>query len=128
MPEQINKDAIQIDVTTRFLAEQSDPQTNRFVFSYQITIHNHLDQPVQLLRRHWTITDGDQHTQEIDGEGVVGEQPVIQPNSYYQYSSGAVLPTQVGSMQGYYTLEDQHGERFEALIPAFTLAQPNALH
>lgn len=119
---------IKIDVVTRFLPEQSDQESHRFVFAYDITISNHLNQPVQLLSRRWVVTDGNEHVQEIEGEGVVGEQPVIQPNESYQYTSGTVLATRVGSMYGHYTMETASGERFDAPIPAFTLAQPNALH
>ncbi len=119
---------INIDVVTKFLSEQSDPEAHRFVFSYEITITNQFSQPVQLLSRRWVVTDGNEHVQEIEGDGVVGEQPVIQPNQSYQYTSGTVLATHVGSMYGHYNMETASGERFKALIPAFTLAQPNALH
>lgn len=119
---------IQIDIETRFLAQQSDPESHRFVFSYNITITNKSTQAVQLLSRRWVVTDGNEHVQEIEGEGVVGEQPLIQPNDSYQYTSGTVLATRVGSMFGHYTMETAEGERFNAPIPAFTLAQPNALH
>ena len=119
---------IKIDIETRFLPQQSDPESHRFVFSYNITITNHYTQAVQLLSRRWVVTDGNEHVQEIEGEGVVGEQPLIQPNASYQYTSGTVLATRVGSMFGHYTMETAEGERFNASIPAFTLAQPNALH
>ena len=119
---------INIDVVTKFLAEQSDAEAHRFVFSYEITITNQHSQPVQLLSRRWVVTDGNEHVQEIEGEGVVGEQPTIQPHQSYQYTSGTVLATHVGSMYGHYIMETASGERFKATIPAFTLAQPNALH
>ncbi|WP_028471247.1 Co2+/Mg2+ efflux protein ApaG [Neptunomonas japonica] len=119
---------IKIDIETRFLPQQSDPESHRFVFSYNITITNEYSQAVQLLSRRWVVTDGNEHVQEIEGEGVVGEQPLIQPNGSYQYTSGTVLATRVGSMFGHYTMETSEGERFNAPIPAFTLAQPNALH
>ena len=119
---------IKIDIETRFLPQQSDPESHRFVFSYNITITNKYTQAVQLLSRRWVVTDGNEHVQEIEGEGVVGEQPLIQPNDSYQYTSGTVLATRVGSMFGHYTMETAEGERFNAPIPAFTLAQPNALH
>lgn len=119
---------IDIQVTTHYLSEQSEPEAQRFVFSYEITITNHNDQAVQLINRHWVVTDGNEKTQVIDGDGVVGEQPVIQPQQRYRYSSGTILPTRVGSMFGHYGMETSDGEPFQADIPAFTLAQPHALH
>jgi len=119
---------ITIDVQTAYLDKQSDPDSKRFVFSYSITITNNNSIPVQLLNRHWLITDGNQHIQEVQGEGVVGEQPVIEPNTSYTYTSGAVLTTSVGSMQGHYEMSTHEGELFNAPISPFTLASPNALH
>ncbi|WP_286239847.1 Co2+/Mg2+ efflux protein ApaG [Neptuniibacter halophilus] len=119
---------VSIIVETNYLDKQSDPESKRFVFSYQITITNHNPVPVQLLNRHWLITDGNQHVQEVNGEGVVGEQPVIAPDQSYSYTSGAVLATSVGSMQGHYEMRSDDGELFKAPIYAFTLARPNALH
>lgn len=119
---------VDIAVETNYLDKQSDPDSKRFVFSYQITITNHNEIPVKLLNRHWLITDGNQHIQEVNGEGVVGEQPIIEPDNSYSYTSGAVLATSVGSMQGHYEMSTDNGEYFTAPINAFTLAQPNALH
>ncbi|EAR60878.1 Co2+/Mg2+ efflux protein ApaG [Neptuniibacter caesariensis] len=119
---------VDINVETSYQAKQSDPESKRFVFSYRITITNHNETPVQLLNRHWLITDGNQHIQEVNGEGVVGEQPVIKPQDSYTYTSGAVLATSVGSMQGHYEMSTEDGETFKAPIQAFTLAQPNAIH
>ncbi|MCV6609695.1 MAG: Co2+/Mg2+ efflux protein ApaG [Amphritea sp.] len=119
---------IAINVETAYLPEQSDPDKKRYVFSYHITITNHADQPVQLLRRRWVIVDGDEQVQEVEGEGVVGEQPVIAPEQSYSYTSGTVLATRVGSMQGHYQMQTDDGETFKAAIEPFTLAQPNALH
>lgn len=119
---------VEINVITSYLPEQSEPDAHRFVFSYQISITNHNDESVQLLRRQWRITDGNEHVQEVEGEGVVGEKPVIEPGQTYEYTSGTVLATEVGSMQGQYRMETADGTGFDALIPAFTLAQPNALH
>lgn len=119
---------IQIDVETEFLEEQSDAQAHRFVFSYHITITNHNAEPVQLLSRFWKVTDGNEQVQEIQGEGVVGEQPQIEANDSFSYTSGTVLATEVGSMQGYYEMQTESEERFIATIEPFTLAQPNALH
>lgn len=121
-------DQVLIEVETHYLDKQSDPDSKRFVFSYRITITNHNPIPVQLLNRQWLITDGNQHIQEVKGEGVVGEQPVIEPESSYSYTSGAVLATSVGSMQGHYEMSTKEGDLFKAPIPAFTLARPNALH
>ncbi|RAU19661.1 Co2+/Mg2+ efflux protein ApaG [Nitrincola tibetensis] len=118
---------VDIHVRTAYLEEQSDPDAHRFVFSYHITIRNNNSVAVKLLSRKWLITDGNENVQEVQGEGVVGEQPVIAPGSSYSYTSGTVLSTEVGSMQGYYNM--MAGElSFRAPIQAFTLAQPNALH
>ncbi|EXJ12691.1 MULTISPECIES: Co2+/Mg2+ efflux protein ApaG [Nitrincola] len=118
---------VDIQVRTAYLEEQSDPDAHRFVFSYHITIRNNNSVAVKLLSRKWLITDGNENVQEVQGEGVVGEQPVIAPGSSYSYTSGTVLSTEVGSMQGYYNMTA--GElSFRAPIQAFTLAQPNALH
>jgi ApaG protein len=119
---------IQIDVETAYLPEQSDPEAHRFVFSYHITVTNHNPAPVQLISRRWLITDGNEQVQEVEGEGVVGEQPLIEPDQSFSYTSGTVLATEVGSMQGHYEMRTEDDERFIAPIPPFTLAQPNALH
>jgi len=121
-------DNVAIEVTSQYQAEQSDPDSNRFVFAYHITITNRNSQPVQLLSRRWLIVDGDQKTQEVEGEGVVGEQPVIAADDSYSYTSGAVLATSVGSMQGHYNMVTDDGDEFIAPIGPFTLARPNALH
>ncbi|MFT5706216.1 MAG: ApaG protein [Oceanospirillaceae bacterium] len=119
---------IDITVESKFEAAQSDSNAKRFVFSYQVTIKNSADYNIQLLSRHWIVTDGNQKQQEIQGEGVIGEQPTIAPHSSYQYNSGAVLETDVGSMYGHYDMVTQEGSQFKAEIAAFTLAKPNALH
>jgi ApaG protein len=119
---------IKINVESKFEESQSDSSAKRFVFSYLITITNTADYNVQLLSRRWVVTDGNQKQQEIEGEGVIGEQPIIEPNSSYQYSSGTVLETNVGSMFGHYNMVTADGEAFKAEINAFTLAKPNALH
>ncbi|KDE40967.1 MAG: Co2+/Mg2+ efflux protein ApaG [Nitrincola lacisaponensis] len=121
-------DNIQIHIETAYLNEQSDPEAHRYVFSYHITITNHNSFPVQLISRRWVITDGNEQIQEVMGEGVVGEQPVIQPGESYSYTSGTVLPTEVGSMQGHYAMVSEALGEFIAPIPPFTLALPNALH
>lgn len=119
---------VQIKVDSQYQKEQSDPESKRFVFSYRITITNLNSQPVQLLSRRWLIVDGDQKSQEIEGEGVVGEQPIIEPEQSYSYTSGAVLPTSVGSMQGHYNMRSDDGTNFTTPISPFTLSQPNAIH
>ncbi|MBR9828585.1 MAG: Co2+/Mg2+ efflux protein ApaG [Oceanospirillales bacterium] len=119
---------IEINVVTAYLPDQSEPDAHRFVFSYQISITNHNTESVQLLSRQWRITDGNEHVQEVEGEGVVGEKPVIEPGQTYQYTSGTVLATEVGSMQGVYHMTTTDEVTFDAPIQTFTLAQPNALH
>jgi len=119
---------IDVSVVTRYLPEQSEPEQNRFAFAYTITIQNNGQLPAQLLSRHWLITDGDGHTQEVRGPGVIGQQPRIAPGQSHGYSSGTLLPTRVGTMQGSYQMLADDGERFDALIAPFRLAVPGALH
>ncbi len=119
---------IRVDVTTRFLDEQSEPELDRYVFSYTITIANLGEVPASLLSRHWVITDANGKVQEVRGEGVVGEQPHLNPGEQFRYSSGAVLETPVGSMQGSYQMLADDGVRFDAPIAPFTLAVPGLLH
>ena len=120
--------AINIDVATDYVDEQSDPNTGRYVFAYTITISNEGDVAARLLSRHWVITDGNGKVQEVSGDGVVGEQPHLGPGEEFRYSSGAVLETPVGSMQGRYRMQADNGIDFDAPIPAFTLAVPGLLH
>lgn len=119
---------IQVKVRTRYLNDQSSPEQGRFVFSYTITISNLGLLPAKLIHRHWVITDADGGVEEVRGRGVVGEQPSIDPGSEYQYTSGAVLKTPVGSMKGSYGMLATDGQSFEAKIPVFTLAVPHLLH
>ncbi|HEX5362498.1 MAG TPA: Co2+/Mg2+ efflux protein ApaG [Fluviicoccus sp.] len=119
---------IRVNVTSEFVPEQSNPGEARFVFAYHITITNEGDIPARLLTRHWIITDGEAQVEEVRGDGVVGQQPSIAPGETYQYSSGAILKTPVGSMQGSYGMIDESGERFEAPIPVFRLAVPRMVH
>ena len=119
---------ITVDVDTRYLEDQSDPGERRFVFAYTITIRNRGAVPAKLLTRHWVITDANGKVQEVRGEGVVGEQPHLMPGQGFRYTSGAVLETPVGAMQGSYQMLADDGERFEAPIPAFTLAIPGTIH
>ena len=119
---------ISINVATDYVDDQSDPDVGRYVFAYTITIANQGSVAARLLSRHWVITDGNGKVQEVDGDGVVGEQPHLNPGEEFRYSSGAVLETPVGSMQGRYRMQADNGTDFEAPIPAFTLAVPGLLH
>ncbi|UZT77904.1 Co2+/Mg2+ efflux protein ApaG [Ectopseudomonas chengduensis] len=119
---------IDVSVTTRYLAAQSQPEQNRYAFSYTVTIVNNGELPAQLLSRHWVITDGDGHVQEVRGAGVIGQQPHIAPGASHTYSSGTVMATQVGTMQGSYQMLAEDGKRFDATIAPFRLAVPGALH
>jgi ApaG protein len=120
--------AFDIEITTRFLDEQSRPGEDRYVFAYTISIRNTGDVAARLLDRHWIITDANGRVEEVRGDGVVGEQPLLQPGEHFEYTSGAVLETSVGTMQGSYGMLADDGTRFEAPIPAFTLAVPRTLH
>jgi ApaG protein len=119
---------IQVDVTTRYLDDQSSPADERFVFTYTITISNKGAHAARLVKRHWVITDAEGGVEEVRGRGVVGEQPYLAPGQAFRYTSGTVLKTPIGSMRGSYSLVTDQGEQFEAEIPAFSLAVPNILH
>ncbi|MDP2759187.1 MAG: Co2+/Mg2+ efflux protein ApaG [Sideroxyarcus sp.] len=119
---------VHVAVQVRYLAEQSDEADNRYVFAYTITVTNQGDQPVQLLSRHWIITDANSHVQEVKGQGVVGEQPVIKPGQGFEYASGTVLATQVGTMSGTYRMRLVEGGEFDVPIPQFVLSVPRTLH
>jgi ApaG protein len=119
---------IRVDVDTSYLEDQSDPKERRYVFSYTITIRNEGSVPARLLTRHWIITDSNGKVQEVRGDGVVGEQPYLKPGQGFRYSSGAVLETPVGAMQGSYQMVSDDGEQFDAPIAAFRLAMPGLLH
>jgi len=120
--------SIQIAVATDYIDEQSEPGSDRYVFSYTITITNNGDTTARLISRHWIITDANGRVQEVNGDGVVGEQPRLFPGDEFRYSSGAVLETPVGSMQGLYRMETDGGANFDAPIAPFTLAVPGVLH
>jgi len=119
---------IAVDVETSYLEEQSAPEMNRYVFAYTITIRNKGSQSAKLLTRHWIINDANGNVQEVHGEGVVGEQPYLKPGDSFQYTSGTVIETPVGSMHGSYQMLSQDGTPFDADIPAFTLSLPHKLH
>ena len=124
----MNNYAIPVEVKTFYIENQSDEQANRFVFAYTITIRNHSEHSVQLLRRYWSITDANGKHSEVFGDGVVGEQPQLAPGTSYSYTSGAVLETPVGTMQGHYEMQAANGDHFNASIPVFRLAIPNILN
>ncbi len=119
---------ISIDVETTYLDDQSEPREQRYVFEYTITIRYEGEVPAKLLTRHWIITDANGRVQEVRGDGVVGEQPYLKPGQGFRYSSGAVLETPVGTMQGSYQMVADDGAQFDAPIPAFRLAMPGMLH
>ncbi len=119
---------IRIKVATSYMDDQSQPDADRYVFAYTITISNDGDEPATLRSRHWIITDANGKVQEVSGDGVVGEQPHLSPGEDFRYSSGAVLETPVGAMQGMYRMETDTGDHFDAPIAPFTLAVPGLLH
>ncbi len=119
---------IRVTVDTVYVEEQSDPETDRYVFAYTITIENSGSITAQLLNRHWIITDAAGQVQEVKGEGVVGEQPILQPGGTFRYTSAAMIETPVGTMTGSYEMVADDGVRFDAEIPAFKLSAPNLLH
>ena len=119
---------VDVSVVTRYLPEQSQPEHQRFAFAYTITVRNNGSIPAKLLSRHWVNTDGDGHVEEVRGAGVVGLQPTIDPGSEHSYSSGSVITTKVGTMQGSYLMHADDGHEFKAVIAPFRLAVPGALH
>lgn len=119
---------IDVDVETQYIEEQSSPDEDRYIFSYTITISNTGKVAAKLLTRHWMINDANGNVQEVHGEGVVGEKPYLRPGDSFQYTSGTVIETPVGSMGGSYQMLTDNGLTFDAEIPVFTLSRPNALH
>lgn len=126
--ESTDHDQFKIDVATRYLEDDSDPDSDRFVFAYTVTIVNQGETPATLLTRHWVITHGNGKQQEVRGDGVVGEQPRIKPGEGYQYTSGTVLETPMGTMGGSYQMVTDEGDEFDAFIPEFLLSTPRTLH
>ena len=124
----MNKGAIEVVVSTEYLAHQSEPEKQQYAFAYHITLSNAGPIGAQLISRHWIIIDGNGIRSEVKGMGVVGEQPLIAPGENYQYSSGTVLETMVGTMQGSYQMLCENGNSFEVDIPIFSLALPNAIN
>ena len=119
---------LSISVTPQYLAEQSDPDKNRFVFAYTVRITNHGQHAAQVISRHWVITDARQNVQEVRGLGVVGQQPLLAPGASFEYTSGCPLPTPFGTMKGSYHCVGDNGIPFEVEIPEFVLAMPRTLH
>ena len=119
---------IRVSVKTNYIAAQSQPAEQRYVYAYTITIANQGEEPAQLISRHWHITDANEKVQEVRGLGVVGEQPVIAPGASYTYTSGVILETETGIMQGSYQMRSDSGQEFDAPIPAFALVPPHAMH
>ncbi len=119
---------IQIDVESLYLTAESEPELNRYLFSYTITLLNRGSEAAKLLDRHWIITDANGNKKEVQGRGVIGEQPHLQPGETFRYTSGTVLETPLGSMQGSYSMVDDHGRPFLAAIPIFSLSKPGILH
>ena len=122
------KYSIAVAVKSAYLADQSDPSHNQYVFAYTITITNVGAVPAQLISRHWIITDANNHVQEVRGQGVVGEQPLLKPSQSFEYTSGTVLATQVGTMSGSYQMQLPDGGEFSVNIPQFVLSVPRVLH
>ena len=118
---------IRVTVQAMYLDERSAPDDNSFAFAYQVTIANEGHGRVRLMRRHWIITDGNGEVREVEGPGVVGEQPVLDDGEAHQYTSGAVLTTPVGTMEGTYELHEPDGRVFRAAIPRFALTKPGVL-
>lgn len=124
---EISQNCVDVNVVPRYLAEQSNPDASEYVFAYTVQVSNRGSETVQLLSRHWIITDGNNEVREVKGEGVVGEQPHIEPGATYRYSSGAILATRTATMEGSYTMRSASGEVFAAVIEPFGLVHPGAL-
>jgi ApaG protein len=120
--------AIEVSVRTRYLEDQSAPERQHYVFAYTVTLRNAGTVGARLLSRHWVITDGNGRVEEVRGDGVIGQQPWLEPGEDFEYSSGAVLETDVGCMRGSYRMQAGDGTGFDAEIPAFPLSVPRILH
>jgi ApaG protein len=119
---------IEVNTAVHYLEGQSAASEQRYVFAYRITLRNAGSASAQLLSRHWVITDATGAVEEVRGEGVIGEQPLLNPGEEFEYTSGTMLKTPVGTMQGEYTFVDDHGQNFEVPIPVFLLSAPNLVH
>ena len=121
-------DSIDVHVKTKYLPEESEPEQSKYLFSYTVTIFNSGKRPARLMTRHWIITDANGKVQEVEGDGVVGEQPYLKPGEAFQYTSGTMLETPAGIMEGRYHMVTDSGERFTARIHPFALTIPQMLH
>ncbi|MDB5808588.1 MAG: Mg2+/Co2+ transport protein [Betaproteobacteria bacterium] len=119
---------VTVKTRTTYVPEQSDVEHGRYVFAYTITIKNTGTVAAQLISRHWIITDSNHQSQEVRGQGVVGEQPTLQPEQSFEYTSGTAIATPVGTMRGTYQMVGNDGLQFDAVIPEFTLSIPRILH
>lgn len=126
--EQQTTEGIEIEVESTYVPEQSDPEKQNYFFSYTIRITNKGDKPAKLVSRHWIITDGFGRVREVEGPGVVGNQPRLEPGESFEYTSYCPLPTPTGTMSGSYTMTRDDGESFKARIPQFFLVEPNSYH
>ena len=124
----MNRHFIKVAARSQFQPDQSSPAEGRYVFAYTVVIENHGTEPARLIDRHWIITDADGQVQEVRGQGVVGEQPHLGPGERFQYTSGTILPTPIGAMHGSYGMVGDDGIRFDAEIPAFSLASTKSIH
>ena len=122
------REKINVEVDTVYIESESEPDEDRYVFAYTVTIRNDGEVPAQLLTRHWIITDANGKVQEVQGEGVVGEQPYLKPGEGFQYTSGTMLETSMGTMGGSYQMVSDEGKHFDAQIPEFLLSTPRTLH
>ena len=119
---------ISVQVEPLYLPSESEPDRSRYIFAYTVTIQNHGETAAKLLTRRWTITDSNGRIQEVEGEGVVGKQPYLKPGEGFQYTSGTMLETPFGMMEGSYQMVTDNGENFDAAIQPFTLSGPQVLH
>ena len=119
---------ITVAARTAFIPHQSDLESGRYVFAYTITITNTGSVPAQHISRHWIITDSNNQVQEVRGDGVIGEQPLLRPHESFQYTSGTAIATPVGTMRGSYQMVAEDGVQFDAPIPEFMLSMPRVLH
>ena len=119
---------VSVSVTSLFIAEQSDVAKDRYAFSYTVTIRNMGSVTAQLLSRHWIITDAANQVQEVRGQGVIGQQPTLKPGERFEYTSGTLIATPVGTMHGSYRMRAEDGTEFDAEIPPFSLSMPRTLH
>lgn len=126
--DKLNCNGFIIETQVSYLPDRSSESEQRFVFSYTISITNVSTNTAQLISRHWIITDANNQVQEVKGQGVVGEQPILKPKQSFEYTSGTALTTQVGTMRGRYRMQAEDGSQFDVEIPLFVLSVPRVLH